>query len=177
MEWSFDGPNGVITVRREGDQALCRAIHPDSRGGLWKAWLLGTNARFLLGTLIPEGGALRLRRTVTVEQLERQGVWPPTGAELVEHSAPLPDAPPPGWRWADCPGRLMGEPGVRLALQDTHRALLRREEEGFLLALPFGPGLPFPIPSLFCLCRVERLEGKNHAVFRFSRRGCPILFE
>ncbi len=177
MEWSFDGPNGVVTVRQEGDQALCRAIRPDQRNGLWKAWLLGMNGRILLGTLIPEGGALRLRRTVTVEQLERQGVWPPTGAELVQLNAPPPDPPPIGWCWTDCPSRLMGEPGLHLSLQQTQRALLRREETGFQLGLPFGPKLPFPIPSLFCLSRIEYLDGTPYALFRFSRRGCPLLFE
>ena len=72
MEWSFDDPNGAVTVCQEGERAICRAICPDDRGGLWKAWLLGEGGKALLGTLIPEGGAMRLRRSIDVAQLERQ---------------------------------------------------------------------------------------------------------
>lgn len=175
MEWSFDGPNGVVTVCREGEQALCRAVRPDGKGGLWKAWLLGERGKVLLGTLIPEGGILRLRRTIPVEQLERQGAWPPTGAELVLAGSAAPQSHPPGWQWTDCPSQLMGEPSLRKAMRCVERALLRRDEEGFLLALPFSPGEVFPAPTLFCLGRIEELGGRRYVLFRFSRRGCPQL--
>ena len=173
MEWSFDGPNGAVTVCQEGERAICRAICPDDRGGPWKAWLRGEGGKALLGTLVPEGGAMRLRRSIDVAQLERQGAWPPTGAELVLMGAAARGGIPSGWQWTDCPGRLVGDAGVRKALHPVERALIQRDGEGFRLALPFVPGGAFPIPALFCLSRVEVLNGKRYVLFQFSRRGCP----
>lgn len=174
MEWSFDSPNGVVTLRQEGDLALCRAIRTDLRGSIWKAWLLGGSGRVLLGTLIPEGGALRLRRVVPVAQLQRQGVWPPAGAELCQTDTAFPESPD-GWQCIDCPARLMKEPLLRNALRNTERALLRQDGEGFTLGFPFDEKSPFPLSPLFCLCRVEQMNGKACLLFSFNRQGCPRL--
>ncbi len=175
VDWSFEGANGAVTVRQEGGTAICQALAP-SGGALRKAWLLGTSGRALLGTLIPEGGGLRLRRRIPVEQLRRQGAWPPTGAEIGAVRPPGGgENAPPGWHGVDCPGQLMGDPLLAQALQGVEKALLKRDEEGFLLAFPYGGERPFPIPPLFCLSWLERLGGRWYVLFRFSRRGCPEL--
>lgn len=173
MEWSFDSPGGAVTVRREGNQAICQAIRASEGSGFYKAWLYGEEKRFLLGTLIPEGGALRLRRAVPVVQLERRGVWPPAGAEILPAVPAGENRPPAGWSWVDCPGRLLRDPPAEAAGQKLVRALLRREEEGFELAFPFNPTVPFPLEPLFCLGRLERLDRVWHVLFSFSARGCP----
>ena len=173
MEWSFDGPNGAVTVRQEGERAICQAIRgPDGRG-LYKAWLQGKKGRFLLGTLIPEGGALRLRRSVPVAQIERQGAWPPVGAEIVM-AYPFPDnRPPEGWQWEDCPARLLGDSLLAQSASHLKRALTRKDEQGFFLAIPFDTKAPFPLCPLFCLSWPERLNGAWYILFRFSRKGWP----
>jgi len=171
VEWSFDSAGGTVTVRQEGEQAVCRAIRAGG-GGLYKAWLLGERGRALLGTLIPQGGGLCLRRVIPLRQLERQGAWPPVGAEVAAARASTGEAPP-GWCWTDCPGRLLGEKALSAALAHRERGLLRREGEGFWLAFPYEGGKPFPLPALFCLSRVERLGDRWYVVFRFSRRGRP----
>lgn len=176
MEWSFDGPNGAVTVRREGEKAVCQAIRTADSGGLYKAWLQGLGGRTLLGTLIPEGGALRLRRVMEVATLERQGIWPPTGAEIALAYSFTPEPPPPPeWCWTDCPRRLLEDPMLSKCLQGVKRALLKRDMEGFLLAFPWSRHDPFPIPPLFCLARLEPMPGGQYAVFRFSRQGGPEL--
>lgn len=176
MEWSFDGPNWAVTVRQEGDRAICQAIRAADSGGLYKAWLHGTGNRVLLGTLIPEGGALRLRRVMEVTALERQGAWPPVGAEVALAYLFTPEvSPPPDWCWTDCPRRLLEEPMLSRCLQGVKRALLKRDMEGFLLAFPWSCREPFPIPPLFCLSRVEILSGRRCVMFRFSRQGRPEL--
>lgn len=176
MEWSFEDAQGAVTVRQEGERAVCQAIRSKG-GGLYKAWLRGAGeARFLLGTLIPEGGALRLRRVVEVATLRREGVWPPVGAETALSYAFTPETPPPsGWCVTDCPGRLLEDRALAETLRNAHRGLVRRDLEGFFLALPWSQRRPFPIPALFCLARVEELAGKQWAVFRFSRQGRPEL--
>ncbi len=174
MEWSFDSPNGAVTVRQEGPRVICQAIRSADSSGLYKAWLRGEGGRVLLGTLIPEGGALRLRRTLEVSQLERQGVWPPVGANIDMAYAFAAEAEaPPDWCWTDCPNRLLGDKMLSRCLWGVNRALLKRDLEGFFLALPYSPHAPFPIPPLFCLSRLERLSDKWYVLFRFSRQGCP----
>lgn len=175
MEWSFDGPGGAVTVRQEGDRAVCQAIRGPDGGGLYKAWLQGKESRFLLGTLIPEGGALRLRRVISVSQLERQGVWPPVGAEIVMAYPFTDNRPPEGWSWVDCPGRLLGDALLARSAQNLPRALMQKDKQGFSLAMPFQPPKPFPLTPLFCLSRVERLGGGWYVLFRFSRKGHPEL--
>lgn len=174
MEWSFEGPDGVVTVRQEGNRAVCQAMRSQDNNGLYKAWLHGAGEKVLLGTLIPEGGALRLRRVMEVEVLERQGAWPPSGGEIVmAYSFSAESAPPPKWCWTDCPRRLLEDPVLSQSLQGTRRALLNRDLEGFFLAFPWSCHEPFPIPPLFCLARLQNLSGKRYVVFRFSRQGSP----
>lgn len=174
MEWSFEGPNGAVTVRREGDRAVCQAIRTADGGGLYKAWLQGPGGKALLGTLIPEGGALRLRRVMDIAALEGQGAWPPSGGEVVLSYAFAREAPPPPeWCWTDCPGRLLEDPMLARCLQGTRRGLLKRDMEGFFLAFPWQSRQKFPLPPLFCLARVENLGEKRYTVFRFSRQGRP----
>lgn len=176
MEWSFDGPNGAVTVRREGDRAVCQAIRASGGEGLYKAWLQGGGGRALLGTLVPEGGALRLRRVLEIRELERRGAWPPVGAEVTLAYSFSPEAPPPpDWCWTDCPGRLLEVPELSRCLRGVKRALLKRDMEGFLLAFPWSCHEPFPIPPLFCLARIETLTDRRYTLFRFSRQGVPEL--
>lgn len=176
VEWSFDSPNGAVTVRQEGDRVVCQAIRAADSAGLYKAWLWGTGEKLLLGTLIPEGGALRLRRVMDVSALARAGVWPPAGAEIAMAYAFTPEAPPPpNWCWVDCPGRLLEDPMLSCCIRGIKRGLLKRDVEGFVLALPWSSRESFPIPPLFCLARLEILSGRRYALFRFSRQGRPEL--
>ena len=102
---------GELTAEEEANRVRFRARLTDDGRGLYKAYLLGGRGRFLLGTLVPEGGALALTRTVSRGELERRGVWPPTGAaaELAfSFQKAGPASLPPGWRREACPERLMG---------------------------------------------------------------------
>ncbi len=176
MEWSFEGHNGTVTVRQEGGKAVCQAIRPADGKGLYKVWLRGGRGEILLGTLIPEGGALRLRRVMEVALLERQGAWPPTGADIAMTYPFAAEAPPPAeWCWTDCPGKLLEDPGLSRCIERVKRSLLRRDMEGFFLAFPWSPQTPFPLPPLFCLAQIGQLAGKEHVLFRFSRQGRPEL--
>ena len=51
--------------------------------------------------------------------------------------------------------------------------LLRREEDGFSLALPFRTDRRFPLTPLFCFAKVESLGEEHYAIFCFNRCGCP----
>lgn len=174
VEWSFEGEKGAVTVRQEGRCAICRAISRAGERALYKAWLMGDNGRVLLGTLIPEGGALRLHRSVEISWLERQGAWPPRGAEVLEAYTLAPQVSPQGWERQEEPWRLL-EGELRERARELRWAFVKRDMEGFFLALPWEKGKAFPLPSLFCLAKVKQLEGKRYIIFRFSRQGRPEL--
>ena len=180
METRFsllDG-KGWLTVQVQQGRANCKGELPDDKKGLYKGWLTGPYGRALLGTFVPEGGALKLARTVSVAELERQGAWPPRGGEAVLAYSFQTERPsrtvPPGWSWVEHPARLMGEPLLAQAAGGGG-ALLRREEGGFLLAYPFRPDRPFPLTPLFCFARIQELDGKRYAAFPFRPGGCPRL--
>lgn len=167
---------GRLTVREEGPRVLCRAELPDDGRGLYKVYLSGSGGSFLLGTLIPEQGALRLSRTLTLDTLKRQGVWPPEGAcAALAFPAERPPASPAGWVREEHPARLLGEPMLSRCVQGLRGALLRRGEQVFFLALPWRTGEIFPLAPLFCFARPERIAGQEYAVFEFNVHGCPRM--
>ena len=49
-----------------------------------------------------------------------------------------------------------------------------REEPLLLLALPAEEGRPFPLECLFCLGRLERVEGQRCVVYAFQEEE-PVL--
>ena len=177
MEYRFAllGGRGTLTAEPEGPRVRCRAELSGAGRGLYKVHLAGKGGRFLLGSLIPEDGVLRLSRTVSLDQLERHGAWPPEGAGAELVFTPEEERPPAGWTPERAPARLLGEPLLARCAQRLRGVLLRRREEGFSLAIPWRAGEEFPMPPLFCFARVERLGGRAYAVFSFTGRGCPVL--
>ena len=124
MEWSFECSGGTVTVRQEGERVVCQALGRPESQGLYKAWLLGEEGKALLGTLIPENGALRLRRNMSAFTLKEKGAWPPVGAEIVMAYAFTPEEPPSSqWCWTECPCRLFTDRVISHALRGVDRAL------------------------------------------------------
>lgn len=165
---------GSLTLRREGSKVVLEAERPLDGQGLYKVWLHGDRGgKLLLGTLAPENGALRLRRTLSIGALERAGCWPQFWAE-----APLAFAfASQGGRWycEQHPERLVDDPVLRGQIRSS--MLCQREAGGFSLAAPFRCDRPTPLPALFCLARVERWEGVPHLVWRFDAEGRPRIPE
>ncbi|MFR6626266.1 MAG: hypothetical protein ACLURW_08050 [Flavonifractor plautii] len=110
--FSLAGGQGWLTVEESGGRARCAAELPEDGKGLYKGYLCGTGGRALLGTFLPEDGRLKLRRTLSLDELRRQGPgrqqapgrsWPFRG--LARRSAS-----PEGWHWEEAPARRMGNP-------------------------------------------------------------------
>lgn len=170
-------PGGVLTVRDEGAKAVFEAQMPDDRQGLYKVYLTGGGGSLLLGTLMPENGALRLRRTLTVAELKQKGCWPVTRGEarLAYSFGAAEQSGIPGWTRENDPARLMGDRVLAHAAAELRGALLRREAGGFALAAPVEQSGGFPMSPLFCFAHVETLQGRPYAVFHFNAHGCPIF--
>lgn len=177
MEGRFPFPGGVLTCREQrGQVTLC--MEREAGEGLYRGWLRGKTGRMDLGTLLPDGNCLRLRRTVTAENLRRLGCWPVTaaGAELTYAFSQAPPKAPEGWRWEDGPGRLFpGDPILRQAAERGGRCLCRREGDGLRLAYCWDTGKPFPLPPAFCFGQIERIGGADRVVFSFSGEGRPEM--
>ena len=154
MEWSVteQGPRVIVEVR-------CS----DKGDGLYKAYAVGSGRSFLLGTMLPESGNLCLRRTLTVDSLKRQGMWPIKEVEC-HLSHPFPGVPQT-IPWTD---EVLRRSACRLP-----RHTVRRSGGGFVLSLPFDSRLPFPLTPLFCLSRVEN----GWLIFSFRQDGTPYIFQ
>ena len=172
MTWQMEG-GGVLTAEERGLQVRLEASRPEDGLGLYKAWVRGAGGRLLLGTLAPEGGELRLFRTVSRTGLERAGCWPVTGGEAVL-AFPFEEAEE-GWRPEPHPERLCADPLLRAALEGRGDLCVRRRGEEILLSARFQPSRPFPLPLLFCLARVEERGGRPWLVWTLDRAGRPRL--
>ena len=152
MEWRVQeqGPRAVVEVWREDDGA-----------GLYKAYITGQSGRCLLGTLMPENGRLFLRRTLTVDSLKRQGVWPVTGVEEIMACSFRESAPVVCWE----------DPVLRRAARDLPRHTVRRVRDGFALSFPFDSRSPFPLIPAFCFARVEG----GQLILSFQKNGMPYI--
>ena len=161
---------GKLTLREEGALVQLHAVRTDDGRGLYKVWVHGSGGRQLLGTLMPEGGALYLRRRLSRSELERSGCWPVTGGETV-----LAFSFERGkWLREERPEQMVKDVVLRKALQGQ-TMLLRRGEDGFCLSAPFDSKRPFPLTPLFCLSTIERVEGGSRVIFRFDREGNPVM--
>ena len=138
---------GEICLTPQGARTEIRASLPDPGDGLYRAFLQGERGELPLGVLAPEG-----RRSFRFQ-----------------------DAPAaPCWQQTGCPAGLFRGRFLRERLKNTGRAWWRREKENLLLALPLEPGRPFPLETLFCLGRIERVEGVRCVVYAF-REETPVL--
>lgn len=179
QRFSLGRSGGTLLVRDEGPRAVFEVELPDDGRGLYKAYAHGNGGTLLLGTLMPERGRLRLRRTMAISDLERRGCWPVTGGEgrleFFFNQSGQGNACAPGWSREENPARLMVERLLAHAAGELRGTLFKREEEGFSLAAPMDMGGAFPMTPLFCFASLETLCGRTYAVFHFNGHGYPIF--
>lgn len=82
MEQKFPMEQGWLLCRETGGRAELTMEVPGGSRGLYRGYVLGERGLMDLGTLLPEGNVLRLRRTFPVERLRSQGCWPVTGGRV-----------------------------------------------------------------------------------------------
>ena len=170
--------DGYLTCRVRGDQADFYMEARPVRPGLYRGALIGAHGRWDLGLLLPEGGCLRLSRTLWTAALDRAGCWPVTGGEAVlTHAFPGGPAPsvPPGWkRISDASVYFPDDPLLARSAGETAGWIVcQGKDGGFSLAAPWEPGAPFPLLPAFCFAQVRRMAGGCWAVFRFRADGRP----
>ena len=162
-------PAGELTAEREGLYTWFSARCPLPEAGLWCAWAVGDRGELRLGVLEPEGkqGVIRRRfsgrLTAPLGRLLR-GEARPAGTQEAEDWAPAP-----------APDQLFRSPWLRRRLGGLQGALTRRAGNVRYLALPYDPGKPFPLTTLFCFARLRRIGGGTFAVFAFDGEERPAF--
>lgn len=179
---SLGQAGGVLVVREEELRAVFEAERPDDKRGLYKVHITGASGgNLLLGTLMPENGCLRLRRTLAVSELKQKNCWPVTKGEarlafsFGKGGSTASGDYPAGWCREDNPARHMGDRVLAQAAGQARDMLFHREEDGFSLAAPFDKGKPFPLPPLLCFAYVKTIGQRLYLIFGFNRHGCPIF--
>ena len=173
MEQVFHIDHGTLVCRIHGNQVeVTMTLHPPT-SGLYRGILCGKNGRLDLGTLLPEGERLRLCRTLTLDHLRRCGCWPITGGRGELRYAFGSKKFPQGWGKRTDLSRLFADPVLAHSVEKS--ALWRQEPEGFSLAFPWDPKIPFPLVPAFCFARVEKMEGKAWVVVSFRDGGWPMM--
>jgi hypothetical protein len=162
MEWKLpvrrEGREvGTLFCAGDGLRTSFRLDCPGSRAGeIEKLWLEG-HGRYLLGTPVPVGETLTLRRMVSNRQLEQ--LRPITGAVLTTEDGanhpPLPDA--------------IQDRELREMLQGTGFTLSQQGEE-ILLSWPWRPGEELPVSGLFTM-----MTWKEGRLWLSLQKGWPKL--
>ena len=173
-----NGERGELTVCPQGARTELRASLPDPGDGLYRAFLLGERGELALGVLAPENGRLGLCRRLYSRDVTALG--PLLRGEARRsfrfQDAPVQSTPPTQscWHETRCPAQLFQGRFLQTRLRPVGRAWWRREGTLLVLALPLAEGKPFPLEALFCLGRVQDVEGVRCVVYRF-REEEPIL--
>lgn len=157
------GPNGARTE-------ICASME-DPGDGLYRAFLLGEAGELPLGVLAPEAGRLTACRRVYHRDLKPLG-------ELLRGEARRSfrfEEAGLCWKETSCPAQLFRSRFLTDRLRPFGQAWQRREGSILLLALPLEEGRPFPLEALFCLGRIQRVEGKRCVVYAF-REEEPVLW-
>ena len=164
---------GEVTMALWGMNGTRVEIHAsmgDPGDGLYRAFLIGERGELPMGVMAPEGGRMCVCRRVYHKDLDALGT-------LVRGEARrsfLFENPGNGWRETCCPAQLFQDKFWIERLRPFGRGLWRREGDALLLDLPLAKGKPFPLDFLFCLGRVECVEGVRCVVYWF-REGEPVL--
>ena len=182
MEQTFPVEQGWLTCRQTGERVELAMELPNPGRGLYRGYALGAGGRVDLGTLLPEGGRLRLRRTVSVDHLRRQGCWPVTGGRVAltyAFSGRQETKLPKGWQRHAHPEDLFPQDELlaRAAKAAGPCPFFRREAGDFCLAYPWLPQRPAPLVPAICLAQVKRLDGQVYFVFHFTQAGRPMIPE
>ena len=160
---SLWGPNGVRTE--------IRTSMDDPGDGLYRAFLLGERSELPLGVLAPEDGRLTVCRRLYNRDVAALG-------KLLRGEARRSfrfEETGLCWRETCCPAQLFHSRFLIDRLRPAGRGWWRREGSVLLLALPLEEGRPFPLEALFCLGRIQRVEGSRCVVYAF-REEEPVFW-
>lgn len=69
---------------------------------------------------------------------------------------------------------FFGEPELDRQLAAQPEVFWRSDGERRMLAFPWEPDRPFPLPELFCLCRIGEARGRRCVILEYGARQSSI---
>lgn len=151
-------------LRETGDSVTITVTRPDDRQGLYKAFAVGADGKYPLGTLTPQNGSLSLSRTLRRAALRDAGVWP---VQRVECCLSFPFPAP-----QSAEALFPSDPILRRGFRAAPGARICSTAEGFTLTYPYRPNAPFPLTAIFCFARFTA-SAPPSVTFAFSPSGIP----
>ena len=165
----LDGrPSGELSVEQEG-LYTCFSARCPLRPGLWCAWAVGEQGELRLGVLEPDGRQGAIRRRFS------HRLTAPLGRLLRGELRPAGAREPETWEPAPEPERLFRAPWLRQRLRGVQGALTRAAGGKRYLALPYDPGKPFPLTTLFCFAHLRKIGEASFAVYGFDEGDHPVF--
>ena len=158
---------GEGTAEREG-LYLRFTLRADLPEGVWCIWLVGERGELSLGIPEPKNGAYRLCRRISARGVEGVG-------HLLRGEVRPRRQQSEEWNGVPRPACLFRSVWLQRELKGCCGALVRREGEQTLLALPYCGERAFPLVSLFCFARIRVLCGREYAVFAFDGEERPVF--
>lgn len=150
-------------VTEQGSRAVIEVWRENNGAGLFKAYMKGPTGRYQLGTLIPEGEGLYLRRTLSVDTLKRHGVWPVR--EIEEELV---------YSFRERSGQIEWKDEVlRRCARQLPQHAVNRNGEIISYIFRFDSRSIFPFVPIFCFARVEN----GRLIFSFYKDGTPYIFQ
>lgn len=160
----------------EGEWVVFSLQHPAVTGGLCRAVALGDERSCRLGTLLPEGGTLTLRRRIRRDQLVKFGCYPPQSVEFFLIPAAASIHPPYGYELEPDPVALFHDSLLRQQAGRLNTAFVKPlAPEGFMLAVPYDGTGEFPLLSILCFARFDLLDEMPVVQYAFDGQGIPKL--
>lgn len=158
---------GTLSWEREGLYVRLCVRCTRSETGLWYGWVVGERGEIRLGVLEPADGGLVLNRRLSHRELE------PLGALIRGEVRSASDTVPCAWE--PLRGGTLQTPYLREQLHGKSGVLFRTERGLRVLAIPYSAKLPFPVPAMFCLTRVEQIGGKPYVILTLNPAEEPVL--
>ncbi len=175
------GGGRLIINECQGRIHLCATRTTDNRG-LYKVWLFGQSGRMLLGTMIPEGGELRLERTLSRNTLLACGCYPILGGEVVmafsfrHGEQSRPQALPKGWNIQVENTVFCNDPLLQEIIS-KQSWIEKSENHIFYLGMAYKIGVEFPLLPLFCFAKWEKLDENSYLIWKFDDKRQPIKWD
>ncbi len=172
---------GRANVAYEGIRLkITAAVRKNACPAPFRLAVNGENGMKPLGVMLPANGGFSFSRIYSPAECRRLGLSGPMSFTIIpcgdERNTEEGTARNDGeWKELEHPERLFEEGEFRHIFSACEKALVRRENELTLIAVPVRKGEPFPIMQVFCLGELWKIGGKLYLVFKI--RDGKLLFD
>lgn len=163
--FSGDDEIGFINVKRDSLRLHMRA-ECSLLDGIHRAWVVSGNQRLLIGVLIPEGNIMQAKKTYNLSSVGSFDISKITHGDTGTFQQYC------SWQRCRDPRSLFSDDVAKAAVDLSFEYFLNPTETGMVIAAPWIGG-KFPLPGLFCLCSVDRINGRQMVVLSVDSKGVP----